>query len=81
MAIETETLVESHELFATRDIGGDYTRLADSLGVAARRVEQPEALRDALQWGIDANRAGQSVLIEVITSVETDFSNRFSVNH
>jgi acetolactate synthase-1/2/3 large subunit len=81
MAIETPTLVDSHALFQTRDIGGDYVALAEALGVAARRVDHPSDLAEALRWAIGVNKGGAPALVEVITSCETEFSHRMSVSH
>ena len=80
MAIETPSLVDSHEAYRTRDIGGDYTALATALGVPARRVEQPGELPEALRWAIGKTQDGEPALVEVITSAETRFSNRGAVS-
>jgi acetolactate synthase-1/2/3 large subunit len=80
MAIETRTLVESHEQFGTRDIGGDYAELARAIGVEARRVEAPSELGDAFRWARSVNESGRPALIEVITSAETGFVNRHAIN-
>jgi benzoylformate decarboxylase len=44
----------------------DFVKLAESQGVAGVRVEQSSDLRAALQKGIDATRAGQPFLVEVV---------------
>jgi acetolactate synthase-1/2/3 large subunit len=80
MAIEVPTLVDSHEAYGTRDIGGDYASLASALGVQSRRVEDPAELVEAFRWAATTNRAGRSVLLEIITSAETDCVNRHTVN-
>lgn len=58
MAIETGTLVESHDRYRTRDIGGNYAAVADALSVPARRVVRPEALREAFDWGFRVTSDG-----------------------
>jgi acetolactate synthase-1/2/3 large subunit len=80
MAIESSSLVDSHDAFNARDIGGDYTALACALGLPARRVERPAELADALHWAIRRTVDGEPALIEVITSAETRFSNRGAVS-
>jgi acetolactate synthase I/II/III large subunit len=81
MAIETKSLVASHELYRTRDIGGDYAALARTLGVESLRVDQPAELADAYRWGLQVTQQGRPALIEIITSAETDFSNRGEVSY
>jgi acetolactate synthase-1/2/3 large subunit len=81
MAIETDTLVESHDDYGTRDIGGNYAALAQSLGVEARRVEAADELADAFEWGRRTTEAGAPALIEVMTCAETEFANRLAVTH
>ncbi len=76
MAIESTTLVESHERFGTRDVRGNYAAIAEALSVPARRVEEPGALAAAFEWAIRATRDGSPALLEIITSAETAFSNR-----
>jgi acetolactate synthase-1/2/3 large subunit len=76
MAIEIPNLRESHEQYGARDIGGDYTGIAQSLGVDARRIERPCELAPAFAYAKRATSEGRCVLLEVITSAETAFANR-----
>lgn len=76
MAIEISNLKESHEQYRARDIGGDYTHVAQALGVDARRVERSEDLASALEYAKRVASEGRCVLLEVITSPETAFANR-----
>ena len=46
---------------------GDYCALARALGVEAKRVEEPKALRGALSEALNHVRSGKSALVEVIT--------------
>ena len=41
----------------------DFCRIADGMGVQARRVEKPGDLKPALQWAFDSDRPS---LVEVI---------------
>lgn len=76
MAIETTSLISSHEKHRSRDIGGDYAAIAEALGVPARRVTRPSALVPAFEWAKSVTLGGRPALLEVITSAETRFSNR-----
>lgn len=68
MANEQDALVVSHELYQTRDIGGNYSDIALALGAWARRVENPGDLSSALLEARRHNDDGRPALIEVITS-------------
>jgi acetolactate synthase I/II/III large subunit len=83
MAIETGTLVSSHERYGTRDIAGDYTAIAQALGVQAKRVTDPGQLVPSFEWARRVTADGHPVLLEIITSAEVRFSNRkvISVPH
>ena len=76
MAIETGHMASSHELFQTRDLGGDYAALAKSLGGWAEKVEDPEDIGRAFQRAKNATESGEAALLEFMTSEEQDFSFR-----
>lgn len=80
MAIETGSLLDSHERYAARDIGGDYTAIARALGLDAELVDAPRDLGPAFERARRTTQAGRPVLIEVITSAETEFSNRSEIS-
>jgi thiamine pyrophosphate-dependent acetolactate synthase large subunit-like protein len=46
----------------------DFTRLAESQGVAGERVERPDQLEPALRRGIRATRDGKPYLVDVVIS-------------
>jgi thiamine pyrophosphate-dependent acetolactate synthase large subunit-like protein len=75
MAIESRHMVVAQERYRTRDIGGDYTGIARSLGMCAERVERPDQLRPAIHRARRLTEDGSSALIECITSAETAFSH------
>ncbi len=75
MAIELHTLVRSHELYKSRDLGGEYCEIAKALGLHAERVERPEDIRPAIRRARKATQGGTAALIEFITSDEVAFSN------
>ena len=74
MAIERYTLVPSHRLYHTRDLGGDYAGIARDLGGWAERVEHPSEVAPAIERAKRATEDGHAALLEVITSEEIDFS-------
>ena len=76
MAIETETLVRSHELYGTRNVGGDYVGVARALGCWAEQVADPNALQDAFRRARAETEDGRAALLELITSEETEFAPR-----
>ncbi|WP_259313022.1 thiamine pyrophosphate-requiring protein [Capillimicrobium parvum] len=76
MAIEIPNMLESHERHRARDIGGDYAGIARALGVEALRVREPGELRPAFEQAQQVTATGRCIVIEVITSAETDFANR-----
>ncbi len=47
MAIETSHMARSHELYRTRDLGGNYADLARAMGGWAEKVEDPAAVGPA----------------------------------
>jgi acetolactate synthase I/II/III large subunit len=76
MAIERHALVVSHDRYRTRDIGGHYADMGRAMGGQAERVENPAEIAPALERARKANEAGQTVLLEFITSEEIAFSHR-----
>jgi acetolactate synthase-1/2/3 large subunit len=77
MAIETPTMEVAQDRYGSRDIGGQYARLAQAMGGWSERVTDPRALEDALARAIKANLDGEAALLEIITSPHmTPFSCR-----
>ena len=74
MAIEIDHLKESHKMYGTRDIGGNYADMAKAFGGYGERVTQPGDIKAALQRGIEATKQGKPALLEFITSKETRVS-------
>jgi thiamine pyrophosphate-dependent acetolactate synthase large subunit-like protein len=70
------------EKYRSRYLTGDYTKVAEGLGVAVERVTRPDEIRPALEralaiTGPGRNPAAESArpaLIEVITREETELS-------
>ena len=76
MAIETTHMARSHELYGTRDIGGNYADMAQAMGGWAERVADPADVGSAILRARKATEDGQASLLEFITSEETAFSYR-----
>ena len=76
MAIETSHMARSHELYRTRDLGGNYADLALAMGGWAEKVEDPADVGAAILRAKEATENGQAALLEFITSEEGEFSNR-----
>ena len=74
MAAERDVLVTSDERYGVLSVGGNYTKVAEGLGVAAMRVEAPEAFVPALREAIETTAAGAPFLIECVTKEGYDFS-------
>jgi acetolactate synthase-1/2/3 large subunit len=76
MAIETHAMAESHELFHTRDLGGNYADLGKAMGGWAERVTDPNEVRAAFLRAKQATENGRAALLEFITNEEQAFSHR-----
>ena len=76
MAIEASHMARSHELYRTRDIGGNYADMALAMGGWAERVADPADVGPAILRARKATEDGQAALLEFITSEETAFSYR-----
>ena len=74
MAIEVTSMATSHELYNTRDIGGNYADMARAMGGYGERVEDPAEIGPAIRRARRATEEGQAALLEFITSEETSFS-------
>ena len=76
MAIEKTSLAKSHELYRTRDIGGNYADMAVAMGGWSERVEDPSEIAPAIMRAKRATEDGRAALLEFITSEEIDFSHK-----
>jgi acetolactate synthase-1/2/3 large subunit len=76
MAIETSHMAASHEMYNTRDLGGDYSEMAKAMGGWSEKVSDPNGIKDAFKRAKEATENGETALLEFITSEEQDFSYR-----
>ena len=74
MAAERDVLVTSEKRYGALAVGGNYAKVAEGLGVAATRVEAPDAFIPALRQAIETTAAGAPYLIECVTKEGYDFS-------
>ena len=77
MAAETAYMAASHELYNTRDLGGNYADLGKAMGGYSERIEDPAEIIPAFQRARKVTEEdGTAVLLEFITSAETQASHR-----
>jgi acetolactate synthase-1/2/3 large subunit len=76
MAVETHAMQTSHELFGSRDLGGNYADLGRAMGGYAERIEDPAEVVPAFRRARQMTEDGKAVLLEFITSSETDYSHK-----
>lgn len=76
MGAEVQAMATSHELYNTRDLGGNYAGMAREMGGYSERIENPEEIAPAFQRARRMTEEGKAVLLEFITGVETDVSYR-----
>ena len=74
MAMETNAMGLSQKKFGTMEISGDYTAMAQSLGLYAEKITDPADIAGAIRRGIEQTEAGRPVLLEFITSRELRIS-------
>jgi thiamine pyrophosphate-dependent acetolactate synthase large subunit-like protein len=74
MAVETRHMALSHDLYGTRDLGGNYADIARALGGWTERVEEPAEVGPAILRAKQANEEGKAALLEFITSEEGAYS-------
>ena len=76
MAVETDAMATSHELYNTRDLGGNYADMGRAMGGYAERIEDPSQVIPAFQRARQQTEEGKAVLLEFITTSETETSHK-----
>ena len=77
MAAEVRQMADSHRLYGTRDLGGNYADMGRAMGGYAERIEDPNEVSAAFARARQVTeQEGRAVLLEFITSVETEAANR-----
>jgi acetolactate synthase-1/2/3 large subunit len=65
-----KNLPDAARLHDVHRLGGCYSGVARELGAHAERVEQPEAVRSALERAVASTREGVPAVVEVMTKAE-----------
>ena len=74
MACEKHVLEVSTEKYGALNIGGNYSKVAEGLNVASRRVEKPSDIVGAIKEGVATTEKGQPFLLEIVAKQGYDFS-------
>jgi len=74
MAAERDVLQMSTKKFGALTVGGNYTKVAEGLNVAATRVERPADIVPALKDAVHVTESGAPFLLEIVVKEGYDFS-------
>jgi acetolactate synthase I/II/III large subunit len=74
MACEREVMKVSTARFNSLSIGGNYSKVAESLNVASRRVERPADIVTTIKEAVDTTEQGAPFLMEIVAKEGYDFS-------
>ncbi len=74
MACERKVLEIATEKYNALDIGGNYTKVAEGLNVAARRVEKPADIAGAIKEAAGITQNGRPFLLEFVVKEGYNFS-------
>ena len=74
MAAERDVLVTSTQKYGTLAVGGNYSLVAEGLGLASMRVERPGDIIPAIKEAVDVTASGKPFLLEFIVKEGYDFS-------
>jgi thiamine pyrophosphate-dependent acetolactate synthase large subunit-like protein len=75
MAVETRHMQISHDLFRTRDLGGNYADMARAMGGWSERVTAPGEIKAAIERARRATEGGRAALLEFVTAEEHTVSH------
>ena len=74
MACERHVLETATEKYGALSVGGHYSKVAEGLNVAARRVERPGDIVPALKDAVGVVESGAPFLLEIVAKEGYDFS-------
>jgi acetolactate synthase-1/2/3 large subunit len=74
MGAERDVLKISDEKYGAMTVGGNYTKVAEGLNVAAMRVEKPDHIVGAIKQAVDVTEKGAPFLLEFVVKEGRDFS-------
>ena len=66
----TDHMPFASERWGSNKLSGDYAKVAEGLGAYSERVSSPDEVGPAIKRGIEANRNGQTAVLEMITKEE-----------
>ena len=75
MAVETEHMKTSHDMFRTRDLMGNYADIAKAMGGWSERVLHPAQIKNAIQRARKVTENGKAALLEFVTAEENTVSH------
>jgi acetolactate synthase-1/2/3 large subunit len=74
MAAERDVLKLSTAKYGAMTVGGNYTKVAQGLNVAAARVEKPAEIVPAIKDAVRVTESGSPFLLEMVVKEGYDFS-------
>ncbi len=74
MGAERDVLTISDAKYGAMTVGGNYTKVAEGLNVAAMRVEKPGAIVGAIKDAVAVTQTGAPFLLEFLVKEGRDFS-------
>ncbi len=74
MGAERDVLKISDEKYGAMTVGGNYTKVAEGLNVAARRVEKPADIVAGIKEAVGVTQTGAPFLLEFVVKEGQDFS-------
>src|SRR5215510_12536767 len=74
MGAERDVLKISDEKYGSMTVGGNYTKVAEGLNVAARRVEKPGDIVGGIKEAVGVTESGAPFLLEFVVKEGHDFS-------
>jgi len=74
MGAERDVLKISDEKYGSMTVGGNYTKVAEGLNVAARRVEKPGDIVGGIKEAVRHTESGAPFLLEFVVKEGRDFS-------
>jgi acetolactate synthase-1/2/3 large subunit len=78
MAVETEHMKKSHDMFRTRDLLGNYADMAKAMGGWSERVCDPAQIKDAIERARRVTESGRAALLEFVTAQENTVSHQLA---
>ena len=74
MAAERDVLVTATKKYGAMNVGGNYTKVAEGLGVQSKRIEEPEDFIPALEVAKEVTKSGKPYLLECVVKQGYEFS-------